>query len=580
MGFSIEEVTRAVDVAAGRKPGTLLLRRARLLNVLSGESYLTDMLLAGRLIAAVGDGLTGAEAELDLEGRWVAPGLVDGHLHLESSLVEPAEYARAVVPRGVTALVCDPHEFANVLGSAGVDYVLRATEGLPADVFVTASSCVPATALETSGASLTLDDIDALLAHPRVVGVAELMNFPGMLAGDPTEVRKALLAEAHGKAADGHAPMLTGRDLNAYLAAGVGSDHESSTLAEGQEKLRLGAMLMIREGSAARNLEALLPLITPSNAHQICFVTDDRHPHDLMDEGGVDCLVQRAIRAGLDPVLAVRLASLNPARFFRLERRGAVGPGWLADLVVLEDLKAWRPSMVFKSGRLAARNGVLLAEPPRCSDPRVLGTVHLPALDASSLALPNPGGGPVRVIELVPGEILTRSATVHPAVVSGLVVADPARDLAKLAVIERHGRNGNVGVGLVHGFGLKRGAIASTVGHDSHNLLVAGVSDADMLVAARHLAEVGGGFCAVADGQVLACLPLPIAGLISDRPMPEVREALDRLEAAARQLGVTIHSPFMALSFLALAVIPELRLTDRGLVAVGAGGVELVSLHA
>ncbi|HWI61506.1 MAG TPA: amidohydrolase family protein, partial [Symbiobacteriaceae bacterium] len=289
----LSEVTAAVAAAAGRRPGTVLLKRATLLNVLSGERYETDILLAGRLIAALGPGYH-AETEIDLEGRFVAPGLIDAHVHLESSLVEPGEYARAVVPRGVTGVVCDPHEIANVLGVAGVEYVLSATEGLPLDVFVCASSCVPATALETAGARLTPGDIDALLAHPRVVGVAELMNFPGIIAGDPGELTKALLAGRHGKVADGHAPLVRGRDLNAYLAAGITTDHESSVLAEAEEKLRLGATVLIREGSAARNLEALLPLIRPGNLHQICFCTDDRHPHDLMDAGGVDCLVRRA----------------------------------------------------------------------------------------------------------------------------------------------------------------------------------------------------------------------------------------------------------------------------------------------
>lgn len=566
-----------IDAAAGRAPGSLLLRRARLLNVLSGESYETDILLEGRWIAAVGPGYR-AEREIDLEGRYVAPGLIDGHLHLESSLVEPREYARAVVPRGVTGVVCDPHEIANVRGRAGIEYVLNATEGLPLDVFLTASSCVPATVLETAGAHLTPADIDAVLAHPRVVGVAELMNFPGLVAGDPIEVQKALLAEQHGKVADGHSPLLRGPGLNAYLAAGVGSCHESSQLAEAKEKLRLGAMLMIREGSAARNFEALRPLIRWENAHRLCFVTDDRHPHDLMDEGGIDHLVRLAIGAGVDPVLAVRLASWNTAQHYRLGRRGAVAPGCLADLVVIENLRHFQASMVFKSGQLVAQDGALLVDPPGYSDARVLDTVRLPALDASALALPYRGGD-VRAVELVPGEILTRQVVVTPAVRGGQVVADPARDLAKLAVIERHGQAGRVGVGLVRGFGLKRGAIASTVGHDSHNLLVAGADDDDMLLAARATAEAGGGFCAVAGGQVLARLPLPIGGLMTPAPLASVRQELDHLEEVTRQLGVTVPSPFMTLSFLALPVIPELRLTDLGLVHVGPDGVRQVDLH-
>lgn len=575
---TLTEVKRAVDAAAGRVPGSLLLKNATLINVLSGETYLTDILVAGRLIAALGPGYA-AETTIDLEGRHVAPGLVDGHLHLESALVEPREYARAVVPRGVTAVVCDPHEIANVLGVTGIAYVLAATEGLPLDVFVAASSCVPATPLETAGATITLSDIEQLLTHPRVVAVAELMNFPGLVAGDPHEIAKALAAEAYGKVSDGHAPLLRGRGLNAYLAAGISSDHESSNLDEAREKLRLGVTVMIREASAAHNLAALLPLITPENAHQICFVTDDRFPHDLLTDGGVDCLVRGAIRAGLDPVLAVRLGSLNTARHFKLARRGAIAPGYIADLAVLEDVPTYRAAMVFKAGRLVAQDGILLEEPPQYMDLRVLGTVRLPSLKAGALALLD-HGGPVRVIELVPNEILTRQLVITPTTRDGKIVADPDRDLAKLVVIERHGHNGQVGVGLVRGFGLKRGAIASTVGHDSHNLLIAGVDDEDILLAARLAAESGGGFVAVADGQELARLPLPIAGLISGEPLHVVGAALDRLEDAARSLGVTIGSPFMALSFLALPVIPELRLTDLGLVAVGAEGVHLVDLHS
>ena len=573
----LAEVTAAVEAAAGRRPGSVLLRRASLLNVLSGERYGTDILLAGRLIAAVGPGYT-AETEIDLEGRAVAPGLIDAHLHLESSLVEPCEYARAVVPRGVTAVVCDPHEIANVLGVAGIEYVLAATEGLPLDVFVCASSCVPATSFETAGARLTPHDIDGLLSHPRVVGVAELMNFPGVVDADPNELSKALLAGQHGKVADGHAPLLTGRALNAYLAAGISSDHESSGVTEALEKLRLGCTVLIREGSAARNLEALLPLIQPGYLHQLCFCTDDRHPHDLMDAGGVDCLVRRAIRAGIDPVTAVRLASLNTARHFRLPRRGAVAPGYLADLVILDDAATFTPGLVIKNGRVVAEEGTLLEAPRRHVDLRVLDTVKLPSLTTRAFTLPDPGGE-VRAIELIPGEILTREVTVRPLTRGGCIVADPARDLAKLAVIERHGHGGRVGAGLVRGFGLQRGAIASTVGHDSHNLLVAGVSDDEMLMAARLLAEMGGGFCAVAGGRELARLPLPVAGLISDQPLSAVRADLDRLEEAARELGVTLRSPFMALSFLALPVIPELRLTDLGLVAVSPGGVRPVDLH-
>jgi adenine deaminase len=574
---NLAELTTLVDVAAGRRPGTVLLRNARAINLLSGEIYPTEILLHGRWIAGIGAGYE-AESEIDLGGRYVAPGLIDGHLHLESALVAPAEYARAVLPRGVTAVVADPHEIANVLGITGIDYMLKATERLPLDVFLTASSCVPATLLETSGAHLGPAEIEQILLHPRVVGVAELMNFPGIVAGDQAELIKVFLALKHRKVADGHGPLLTGHGLNAYLAAGISSDHEATTIHEGQEKLRRGALLMIREGSAARNLLALLPLLTPATAHQISFVTDDREPRDLLTEGGVDHLVRVAIESGTGPILALRAASLTTARHFGLGRRGAIAPGFLADLVVLDDLHSFQARIVFKSGQPVAQDGELLIDLPTYAHDRVRGTVHLPHLGPDAFAMPY-HGGQVRVIGLVPGELLTEALVLEPRVDGGQIVADPARDLAKLAVIERHGKNGGIGRGLVQGLGLKRGALASTVAHDSHNLIVAGVTDEEMRLAAETVAASGGGFCAVAGGEVLAHLPLPIAGLMSDRPLTEVRDGLSALQTAARELGVQIPAPFMALSFLALPVIPALKLTDKGLVHLTGDQMSVVDLH-
>lgn len=456
--------------------------------------------------------------------------------------------------------------------------MLQATEGLPLDVFLTASSCVPATELETAGASLGLAEIEQLLQHPRIVGVAELMNFPGLVAGDPTELAKLALAERFGKVADGHAPLLSGAGLNAYLAAGVGSDHEASSIHEGRERLRRGAHLMIREASAARNLDALLPLLNAQSADRISFVTDDREPSDLITEGGVDHLVRRALASGVSPLLAVRAGSLSTARYFGLPRRGAIAPGWLADLIVLEDLTVFRASMVFKSGQLVAQDGRLLIDPPAVADSTVRGTVKLPPLHADAFTIPDQGAQ-VRAIGLVPGELLTRALPIEPTVQNGRIVADPQRDLVKMAVIERHGKGGGIGLGLLQGLGLQRGALASTVGHDSHNLILVGADDSDMHLAAQTVAQMEGGFAVVAEGEVLAQLPLPLAGLMSDRPLPEVAAGLRRLEAAARELGVRIASPFMALSFLALPVIPRLKLTDKGLVLLEGDRIELVSLH-
>jgi adenine deaminase len=568
---SLEEVRHAVDVAAGRTPGTLLLKNARLLNVFTLEIEQTHVLLAGSLIAGVGEVFGNAEAHevQDLAGAYLAPGLIDGHVHIESSLVTPSAYAQGVLPRGVTGVVCDPHEIGNVAGVPGIQWLLQRSEGLPLDVWITVPSCVPSTPLETSGAVLGLQEIKELLEHPRVLGVAEIMSFPAIIAGDAENLRKALLAEEYAKCPEGHAPSVTGRDLQAYLAAGIASDHEATTMAEGLEKLRAGTFLMVREGSVTRNLDALMPLIKPEHADRIGFVTDDRLPHDLLDEGGVDCLVRRAIAAGVNPVFAVRCGSYNTARHYRLTRYGAVAPGYVADLMIVDDLMSFSVSTVYKRGNLIVQHGRLL-EPitPRDVDGTAVShTVKLPVLSESSFRLQAPAGD-ARCIRPVPGQVLTEEVRVTPTVLGGEVVADAGRDLVKLVCIERHGKTGGIGVGLVTGFGLQAGALASTVGHDHHNLLAVGMNDTDLLVAAKRLEQLGGGFIAVRDGTILAEVPLEIAGLVTQEPLERVREKLDVLEAAAKRLGVTMPAPFMTLSFLGLAVIPELRLTDMGLVDV------------
>lgn len=573
------EVAWAVDAAAGRRPGSLRLDNARIVDVFTGAVRPGSVLLAGRLIAGAGPEYAGADADAvtDLGGRWLAPGLIDGHMHFESSLVVPREYCRAVLPRGVTAVVADPHELANVLGPAGPRWLLDASAGLPLDVFVTASSCVPATPLESTGGRMELADIAALLEHPRVVGVAELMNFPAMIAAAAGELAKAALAEARGKVADGHAPLVQGRELQAYFAAGVRSDHEATSLEEGRAKLQAGCFLMVRDASAARNVAALAPLITPFTAGQIGFVTDDKEPHDLFREGGVDSGVRKAIAAGVDPVLALRCATLSPATYFRLPRRGAVAPGYWADLIVLDDLATLQAHQVYKAGRLLAADGVLLQEPPvpAFDAQLVAGTVRIPALDAAMLRLPFGGGGgsSVRAIGLVPHQILTRAVAVAARVADGAAVAAPETDVAKLVSVERHRASGRIGRGLVQGFGLRRGAIASSLAHDNHNLIAAGVDDASLVAALHRCAELGGGFVVAVDGRPVAEVPLPVAGLMSPAPLGAVRGQLDALEGAAQALGVHHPSPFMTLSFLSLAVIPELRLTDHGLVDVGAGRV-------
>jgi len=569
-----------VAVAAGRETGDLLLTGGQVANVFTGEVLPADVLLVGRLVAAVGEGLSGARQTIDLNGATIVPGLIDGHVHIESALVTPASFAEVVVPRGVTAVVCDPHEIANVAGEAGVRWLLDVADDLPLDVWVTVPSCVPSTLLETTGASFGLPEMERLLAHPLVVGVAELMSFPALVGGDPENLAKADLAASAGLRAEGHAPGLTGRGLQAYLAAGVASDHEATTLEEGREKLRAGAYLMVREGSVTRDLAAMLPLLEPGNAGRIGLVTDDRLPHDLLTEGGVDHAVRAAIAGGVDPVYALRCASYNHALHFRLVRRGAVAAGYFADLVVTRSLEEFEAELVYKDGSLVARHGRLAAGPRRLdlrAEPALRDTVRIRELTGASFRLEVPAGEPrARCIVALENQIVTGSMLVSPTTEDGEAVADPSRDIAKLACVERHGRHGGVAVGLVTGFGLKRGALASSVGHDHHNLLVVGMDDTDMAVACRRLAETGGGLVAVADGQVLAELKLPLAGLVTDAPLAEVAADLEALHAAAEDLGVTLSSPFMALSFLGLPVIPELKLTDLGLVDTVRG--ELVPL--
>ncbi|MEZ4607700.1 MAG: adenine deaminase [Deinococcales bacterium] len=563
----------AVDVASGRQKGSLLLKHANLINVFSQEISLNHVLLAGPLIAAVGEDYHAAEAEevIDLEGQYLAPGLIDGHMHLESSLLSPAAYAAAVVPRGVVAVVCDPHEIGNVAGVAGIKWLLAASEGLALDVWVTVSSCVPATALETSGASLGLSEIDELLGLERVLGVAEIMDFPSVIAGDEETLAKVLLAEHYRKTPEGHAPSLTGKALQSYLAAGIISDHEATTLAEGLEKLRAGVFVMIREGSVTRNLAALMPLICPEYAASIGFVTDDRLPHDLMDEGGVDFLVKTAIQAGIDPALAFRCGSLNLAKHFKLIRRGGIAAGYFADMMVLSDLKNFKVS-VFKHGQKVAEAGKLIETSfvkPQPDATVVSRSVKLPALSAQDFRFSTSDGDHlIQVIIPVTGQVLTERQEFKVRAQGSEIKANASANLAKLVCVERHGKKGHVAKAFVKGFGLKAGALASSVAHDHHNILAIGMNDDDLLLACQELARLDGGWVVVSEGKVLASLPLPIAGLITDRNIAEVRLDVDRLEAAAQSLGTDIDAPFMTLSFLGLEVIPELRLTDLGLVDV------------
>jgi adenine deaminase len=556
--------TELLEVARGDAPADTLLRGGRVVNVFTAEVERVDLALHGGRIAGLGPGYRGRE-EVELDGAWVLPGFVDAHVHVESSLATPFEFARAVVPRGTTTVVSDPHEIANVHGLEGIRYMLDASEGLPLTVFVMASSCVPATDMSTSGASLDAAALETLLGHPRVLGLAEVMNFPGVIHGDPEVLAK--LRAFHGRPVDGHAPGVSGPALNAYVAAGPASDHECTTADEAREKLRRGLHVFFRQATNARNLADLLPALTPENAGRVCLCTDDRQPPDLLDDGGIDHMLRTVIRAGVDPIHAVRLATLNPAGFFGLHDRGAVAPGRRADLLVVDDLPSLAIREVWAGGRPVARDGAAEGwtapevEPP---EPSMLVALppepfHIPARE-----------GRVRVIEAVPGQLVTGADTVEPTVRDGAVVADPERDLVKLAVVERHTGSGRVGTGLLRGMGLRAGALAGTVAHDHHNIITAGVDDASMMTAVRAVAEVRGGLAVARGEEVLARLALPVGGLMSRRPMEEIRALLDEAVAAARGLGSPLHDPFMALSFLGLEVIPALKLTDHGLVDVEA----------
>ncbi|MGD2144293.1 MAG: adenine deaminase [Anaerolineae bacterium] len=564
------DVTRFLTIARGDEPADLLLRNGRVVNVFTGEIVEAGIALAGDTIVGVGLEYD-AKAEIDLGGRFVCPGLIDAHVHIESSMVTPHQFAQAVVPRGTTTVVTDPHEIANVAGADGVRYLLDASRGLPLTVFLNLPSCVPATHMATAGAELTAEDLKELANLPRVLGLAEFMNVPGLVLGDPEPLAKIRAFED--RVIDGHSPGVSGKWLQAYAGAGPGSDHECTTAEEMAEKLRLGMRVFVREGTGAKNLRALVPGVTPENSRRCAFCTDDRHPADLLDEGHVDYLIRLAVAEGLDPIRAIRMATLNAAEWFRLRDRGAIAPGKRADLVVFSDPEDLHAEMVFAGGRLAAQNGELAAgwPEPTLDVPSVRGTVNV---DWSELGftIPAPAGSAgevkARVIGLVGDQIVTKHLVEQVPVRDGEAVPDLARDILKLAVIERHRGTGNVGLGFVQGLGLKRGALAGSVGHDAHNLVVAGCDDASMMTAARAVGQLGGGLVAAVGGQVLAEVPLPIAGLMSDRSLQTVRRQMDELVSAAQDLGSDLRDPLMILGFLALEVIPSLKLTDQGLVDV------------
>jgi len=561
----VADLARRLAVARGDEPADVVVRGGRVFSVFTREWLEVDVAVADGWVAGLGE--YDGEEVVEAGGRYVVPGFIDAHMHLESSKLLPDEFARLVLPLGTTAVVADPHEIANVLGTDGVHWLLDASADSPLDVYFMASSSVPASDYESPRRALTEGDLEALLRRRRVLGIAEMMNFPGVVSGEAGELAKLALA-TH---VDGHAPGVHGRDLQAYAAAGVRSDHEASTLDEGRERLRAGMWLLIREASAARNLRTLLPLVEEYGPDRIAFCTDDREPEHIAEDGHINAIVRDAVAFGIAPEDALVMASHNPAHYHGLDHLGAIAPARQADLLLLGDLERFVPELVLKRGQP-------VEEIPRATVPDwVRHTVRIGALGPEVFRIPWSGGS-ARVIGLVPGQIITESLVDEPAMRGGEAIADPDRDLAKIAVIERHLGTGRIGLGFVRGFGLRRGALGSTLSHDAHNAVIVGVDDTSMAYAVRRLANLGGGIVVVDGGRLLAELPLPVAGILSDAPLAEVVAASEAVVAAARELGCTIEAPLQLLAFLALSVIPALKITDRGLVDVER--FELVPLRA
>ena len=547
---------RIINAAAGREPADLVLKNATYVNVFANQLCTADIAVAEGLI--VGMGTYSGTVEADMTGKIVLPGFLDAHIHLESSLVSPREFVKAVLPHGTTTVITDPHEIANVMGTDGIEYMLQATEELPVDVRFMLPSCVPATPLDESGAVLDYRAIDSFYDHPRVQGLAEMMNFVGIIAGDDQPVEKIVAAQAHHKKIDGHAPDLVGNDLNAYIAAGVYSDHECSNVEEAMAKLERGQFIMIREGTAARNLEALAPLLCDKYSERCMFCTDDKHPNDLLEKGHIDYIVKKAIGLGVDPITAVKVACHNAARYFLLNNRGAIAPGYLGDFVIIDNFQDFNIEKVYKKGELMVENGVVKDFPePEIEQyltDRAHSTFHVGTLTTEDFIDHRPRG----IIGMVNGEITTVDAGYSDRI-------DVEYDVLKIAVVERHKNTHHIGIGFLQGYGLKSGAVATSISHDSHNIIVVGTNEADMAAAVNRVVELNGGIVVWDGGEPKAEVPLAIAGIMSDEPLVTVNEKLERAKEQAHALGVSQGiDPFMTLSFMALPVIPSLRITTRG----------------
>ncbi|HZK40153.1 MAG TPA: adenine deaminase, partial [Atribacterota bacterium] len=536
----------------------------KIINVFSGETYTSDVAIYKDTIVGLGEGYR-AVKEIDISGCYLSPGFMDGHIHLESSMVKISEFAKTVVPMGTTSVIIDPHEIANVLGLEGIRYMLESSKYNPLNIFMMLPSCVPASSLGTSGANLSVNDLFPLLEEKWVLGLGEMMNFPGVLNQIPEVLDKIVVFSK--KCIDGHAPNLSGKDLCAYVSAQIRSDHECTTVEEAEEKLRLGMYIMLREGSVTRNLIDLLPLINTNNSRRCFFCCDDRHPKDLIEEGHINYIIKTSIKKGIDPVTAIRMATLNTAEYFRLRNLGAIAPGYVADLVVFDNFRDFNILKVFNNGKLVAESGELLELSPKPLEVPIRGSINIKWLYPEDFSIPVKGNK-CRVIKITPGQIITEENIEIPKIEEGFVVSDTKRDILKIAVVERHHASEKVSIGLVKGIGLKKGALGSSVAHDSHNIIIVGTNDKDMLNVGAAIAKMGGGLAISVDEKIIDSLPLPIAGLMSDRTLLEVKENLDSIYKTAKNLGVTVDNPFMSIAFLSLEVAPHLKITNKGLVDV------------
>ena len=553
-----------IRVASGDGMVDLLIKNGRVVDVFSGEIEKRDVAVFEGVIVGFGD--YRAREIIDVKGDFLCPGLIDGHVHIESSMVTIPEFARAVLPNGTTSVVIDPHEIANVLGQEGIRFMAKSAKGVPLNVFIMVPSCVPATHMETSGATLKAADLGPLLNEPWAIGLAEMMNFPGVIFRDPEVLKK--IGRAKGKRIDGHAPMLSGKGLYAYLTAGIRSDHECTTAREAKEKLKNGMWIMIREGTTAKNLRSLIPLVHPKNSRRFFFVTDDRHPKELLEEGHIDSMVRQAVQRGLDPILAIQMATLNAAEYFRLDDLGAVAPGYRADIISFDHLGRFQIKKVFKDGKLVAENSkMLFPSTHKRKRSSLRESFRVKPLKKNAFLLRS-DQSLAKIIQLIPDQIVTRKVMKRVRLNEGVAHPNVKEDILKIAVVERHKATGNIGIGFVQGFGFMKGAIGSSVAHDSHNIVLVGTNDADMLKAVEVIQAMKGGLVAVLEGKVLASLPLPIAGLMSEGSVAQVNLQLEALHRASKTLGCKIPDPFMILSFLSLPVIPELKITDKGLVDV------------